>query len=399
MTTADVAGWLLKASLASSLAIVLVLLLRKPMRMAFGAGVAYALWGLVPVSLLAVAVPLPHRQNGWMPAAAAFDVPAEVLEVLQAASAPADAAAAGPDWMLLLTVCWFVGCLLALLSVVMRQRHFFRALGRLDRRADGLYQAEHALAGLPAVFGLWRACIVVPRDFDERFDAEERMLMQAHENAHATAGDLHANALAAVLRCVFWFNPLLYWTMARFRHDQEIACDARVLRLFPQARRQYGQAMLKAQLAPCVLPTTCHWGLIHPFKERIQMLRTPAPGALRWLTGLALVGTLCFGFGVTAWSAQPAPARSGAPAAATSQPRLGKVTLRLTDATPAEAARQAAEAIGVEVVGLDAIKNSERKINFSFIDSDAQMVFMLIAEEADVNVAFGEKKVIFSAHQ
>ncbi len=184
-----------------------------------------------------------------------------------------------------------------------------------------------------------------------------------------------------------------------FNVGQEIACDARVLQLFPQARRQYGLAMLKAQLAPCVLPATCHWGLIHPFKERIQMLRTPAPGALRWLTGLALVGTLCFGFGVTAWSAQPASARSAAPAAATAQPRLGRVTLRLLNATPAEAAREAAEAIGVQVVGLDAFKNSERKINFSFIDSDAQMVFMLIAEEADVNVAFGEKKVTFSTYQ
>ena len=395
MTTADITDWLLEATLASSLAIGLVLVLRKPMRMAFGAGVAYALWGLVPVSLLAGAVPLPHRQNGWMPAAGAFDVPAEVLEVLQAA--PTHAAAAGTDWMLPFTVCWFVGCLLALLSVVMRQRHFFRALGRLDRRADGLYQAERAMAGLPAVYGLWHARIVVPQDFDERFDAEERMLMQAHENAHATAGDLHANALAAVLRCVFWFNPLLYWAMARFRHDQEIACDARVLRLFPQARRQYGQAMLKAQLAPCVLPTTCHWGLIHPFKERIQMLRTPAPGALRWLTGLALVGTLCFGFGMTAWSAQPqAIAPAPATATASTQPSLGRVTLRLENATCSDAARHVAEAIDVEVVGLEAFEGSDPRVHFSFVDSDAQMVFSLIAEEAGVNVVFGGKKVIFS---
>lgn len=393
MTAADIAAWLLEATLASSLAIVLVLALRKPARAVFGPGVAYALWWLVPASLLATVLPASERAVAWVPAEAALAAPGRAFEALQA---PVATQAAGIDIMVLLLLLWAIGSLSALRHMVMQQRRFLQSLGTLNQRADGLFQSESLTAGLPAVFGVWRPRIVVPSDFDVRFDADERALMRAHENAHAAAGDLQANALAAGLRCVFWFNPLVHWATDRFRHDQEIACDARVLQLFPQARRQYGQAMLKAQLAPGALPTGCHWGLIHPFKERIQMLRTPAPGALRWLTGLALVGTLTFGFGVAAWSAQPAPARSAAPAAVTSQPTLGKVTLRLTDATPAEAARQVAEAIGVEVVGLDAFKNSERKINFSFVDSEAQTVFMLIAEQAGVNVAFGEKKVIFS---
>ncbi|PZO63336.1 MAG: energy transducer TonB [Pseudoxanthomonas suwonensis] len=398
MSSSELCDWLLQATLASTAAIVLVLLLRKPMRAMFGPGVGYALWWLVPASLLAVMLPVPQHGSGWVPAAGVAAMPGRAMESLQAvASALPETTSAWTDPARLALVVWLIGVLSALLYMVMQQRRFLHALGPLNRRADGLFQSDAQLAGLPAVFGLWRARIVVPADFDARFDADERVLMRAHENAHVAAGDLQANAFAVVLRCVFWFNPLLHWAIGRFRHDQEIACDARVLHLFPQARRQYGQAMLKAQLAPATLPLACNWGLIHPFKERVQMLRTPAPGALRWLTGLALVGTLTLGVGMAAWSAQP-QAATPAPATATAsaQPALGKVTVRLENATYAEAVRQVAEVIDAEVTGLEAFDGSDRRINFSFVDSDAKMVFSLIAEEAGVNVVFGGKKVVFS---
>lgn len=396
MTMADMTRWLLEATLASTAAIVLVLLMRKPMRAMFGPGVGYALWWLVPASLMAVMLPEPQRDSGWVPAAGVAAMPGRAMETLQSvASVLPETTPAWTDSGRLVFVVWLIGLLSALLFMVMQQRRFLHALGPLNRRADGLYQSDTQLAGLPAVFGLWRARIVVPADFDARFDADERVLMRAHENAHVAAGDLQANAFAVALRCVFWFNPLLHWAIGRFRHDQEIACDARVLHLFPQARRQYGQAMLKAQLAPGALPTGCNWGLIHPFKERIHMLRTPAPGALRWLTGLGLVATLTLGFGMVAWSAQPASVQPQ-PATAPSSSSMGKITLHQQNATAREIARQVAEIAGVEVVGLEALDDQERKIKFSFVDTDAQMVFMLIAEETGVNVAFGDKKVIFS---
>lgn len=402
MTTADIANWLLETSMASSLAIVLVLVLRKLARHAFGPAVAYALWLLIPAAMLAVSLPPSERGNERVAVAnTMFHLYRQKAQEANAAagqdavsgSVVGDALDAGQ----LLTMIWLVGALLCFGWLLLRERGFRKSLGALILRADGLYQTARPVAGLPAVMGLWSARIVVPADFDQYFDADERMLMRAHEHAHIAAGDLQANALAAVIGCVFWFNPLLHWAAGRFRHDQEIACDARVLQLFPQARRQYAQAMLKAQLAPATLPLACNWGLIHPFKERVQMLRTPAPGALRWLTGLALVGTLTLGVGMAAWSAQP-QAATPAPATATAsaQPALGKVTVRLENATYAEAVRQVAEVIDAEVTGLEAFDGSDRRINFSFVDSDAKMVFSLIAEEAGVNVVFGGKKVVFS---
>ena len=47
MTLPDLLQWLVQTTVASSAAILLVLVLRRPLRAAFGAGIAYALWALV----------------------------------------------------------------------------------------------------------------------------------------------------------------------------------------------------------------------------------------------------------------------------------------------------------------------------------------------------------------
>ena len=57
--TADLLRVLLFAALASSMAMLLVLALRKPMRVRFGAAAACALWALVPLSAAAALLPAP----------------------------------------------------------------------------------------------------------------------------------------------------------------------------------------------------------------------------------------------------------------------------------------------------------------------------------------------------
>ena len=57
MNLADGMPLLVEATLAGSVAIVLVLLVRQRLRARFGAGIAYAGWLLVPAALLAVSLP------------------------------------------------------------------------------------------------------------------------------------------------------------------------------------------------------------------------------------------------------------------------------------------------------------------------------------------------------
>ncbi|TXH15072.1 MAG: hypothetical protein E6R00_07980, partial [Gammaproteobacteria bacterium] len=98
------------------------------------------------------------------------------------------------------------------------QRRMLRRLGPL-KPGTGYFTAR-AAPELPATLGLWPARIVLPHDFETRFDAAQRELVLTHERCHIARGDPWINALAAVLRCVFWFNPLFHFAAARLRQDQ-----------------------------------------------------------------------------------------------------------------------------------------------------------------------------------
>ncbi|KAF1716149.1 energy transducer TonB [Pseudoxanthomonas yeongjuensis] len=315
MNAADLLNGIIEATIAITLALLLVLPLRKPLRDAFGAGVAYKAWVMVPIAMIAVLLPARTVATASSPGFHVLGTQSMSLPAL-AGAMPAQ----GAQW---LCGIWLAGMLLMALRLRWLERSFRHSLGSLHRRADGMLQAEVS-AGLPAVYGLWRPTIVVPADFDLRYSGEERRLMQAHERSHVASGDLLVNAMVAVLRSLFWFNPLLHAVARRFRHDQELACDQRVISSHPQSRRSYGEAMFKTQLAARPLPLGCHWGYGHPLKERIAMLKQPIPTRARVLTGSALMLALSLGVGLTAWATQPAQeqAKSQVAPGATGEPSM-----------------------------------------------------------------------------
>ena len=294
MNSADFPWLLLEATLGSSVALLLVLLLRRAVRRIFGARIAYAVWWLVPAALVAVLLPAPESP-----------VVAPVLTFVRANVQPVLAvpAAAAPDYRVWLLVTWVLGATTAMAWFIHAQHRFEHRLGRLRKRADGLYEAG-SVEGLPAAMGWLHPRIVVPFDFDTRYDAHEQLLLRTHESQHIAHGDLRWNALVMLLRSLFWFNPLLHYAARHFRHDQELACDQRVIALHPEARRLYGEAMLKTQLAAQPLPLGCHWGFSHPLKERIAMLGQPSPSILRRIIGSAAIFSLTLACGYAAWAAQ-----------------------------------------------------------------------------------------------
>ena len=295
---AELAAVLVETTVASGAALLLVLALRRPVRAVLGASAAYALWLCVPVALLAVLLPRGTDAPLALPAAWQM-APAVVV-------AATPQAQAGWDWPQVLVPLWLIGAVASLVVLGGQQRRFRRGLGALRRRDDGLYQADIATSGLPAVTGLWRPRILLPADFERRYTEQERALVIAHERLHVRRGDLVANAFAALLCCLFWFNPCLHFGLRRFRLDQELACDERVIAGHPRARRSYGEAMLKTQFDPSPLPLGCHWQARHPLKERIDMLKRPTPSPLHWTLAMLLATGLSAGAGYAAWAAQPA---------------------------------------------------------------------------------------------
>ncbi|MCW6028183.1 TonB family protein [Stenotrophomonas sp. SRS1] len=289
----DLLDGLLQASVWLAVAALVVAAARPVLLHLGGAALAYRSWWLLPLMLVAPCLPLPQ-----LPISETAPVMV-MASALRAPAVPTDAS----QWALLLLAVWLLGAV-AMACVSWRaQRRFAQALGTLQPRTDGSWQASGD-PGLPALVGLWRPRIVVGPDFEQRFSPAEQDLILRHEHSHRRHGDPWANAALAALRCVFWFHPLLPWAARRFVRDQELACDARTVDPHPALRRLYANALLKAQLVHPVAPMACHWRSQPMLKERIAMLKEHKPKALPWLTGQVLVVGLCVGLCTVAWASQ-----------------------------------------------------------------------------------------------
>ena len=313
--SADVLALLREGGIATTVAVLLVLLLRKPVRRGFGATCVPLLWALVPLAQLAVLLPGPARSpvSEWMvmPAVvAAAPVPAPI------GTAPAWA------WEPWLFGLWLAGAWAMAAWLLLVQRRFQRRLGALTPHAPGVFLAAHADAG-PAVLGILRPRIVLPADFRRRYTPEQQTLILAHERSHARRGDVTAQAIASLLRCLYWFNPLIHVAIGRLRHDQELATDADVIRHYPDSRRCYATTLLDAQLAVPGLPAGCLWQSSHPLKERILMLKNVPPSHWCRRAGIALVTSLALGGSLAAWASQTGQSASSTPPIASTETEEG----------------------------------------------------------------------------
>jgi len=281
---ADLLAILLRVNLALAVAVAGVMILRLPVRRLFGARVAYGLWTLPVLAVLAMIVP--ER-------VVTIRLATTTLETAEAAlgSSTAMAAAAPFDVRPLLAGLWLAGVLAALAWQTVRQIQFARA-------------ARAGRAG-PAVVGLLRPRMVTPADFAQRYTPAEREVVLAHERVHLERGDPLVNAGLALMTCVNWFNPAAHAMSHWAKIDQELACDARVVAAHPKARKAYAQAMLKTQLAARPLPLGCHWSS-HPLAERVRLITPPAPTRSRRLLGASLTVVLGLAGAAGAWSARPA---------------------------------------------------------------------------------------------
>ena len=297
MTAETILTGLLRLNVIASAAILLVLLLRPVTLRLVGARVAYWLWLVVPFAMTASV--LPAREPIVVVPAPAFVLATpeptdqgsdSVSPPIEESTVAATRFVALPPLADVLVAIWLLGaCALLARSIVTTRR-----------------LAADPQVG-PALVGVLRPKLVLPADFETRFDAQERALVLAHEAVHRVSGHTVVNGLVELARCASWFNPLAHLAALRIRADQELACDAAVIATRPTERRAYAQALLKTQIAPAFLRLGCTWTSpsARRMGERIALLGRPSLNRRAAAAGASVVAVIGVGLGYAAWAQQP----------------------------------------------------------------------------------------------
>lgn len=290
--------WLYRTSIEVSILIALVLLLRPIVIKTLGANVAYWLWLLPLIRVLmpdrlvrsatvleAVGVPAEKVSTEFIPtpslnyeAAAALEFPWELIWIAGAVA-----------WLTLRLITWWqfhrivrmtgtpTKLSVELLESVMKK------VGSLPSRLL-FYTCDHP--NTPFVIGLLRPKILLPREFQDRFNLEEQRWMLVHELSHIRRRDLWVQLLGELVRAVFWFNPLVHIAVLLLREDQELACDHGILsRGTEQDRYHYGKALLSGSYRQGYSPLLSFFG---KNKRRFTMLSKHKASKLNAVLGIML---------------------------------------------------------------------------------------------------------------
>ena len=286
--------WLIGTLLATSGLILLVLLVREPVRRHFGARVAYGLW-LIPASrlLMPTLTKTVERPMSTVvtPRMMLSHYTAEPLLLSSVAPPQQSLVEQVGGWPVILTVLWLgvaLGLFAARMLAFRRERAAILSGATEIGRIGSIRLVRSPEVSGPLAFGIIDRVIAVPADFETLYAEHERRLALEHELAHHRSGDLVANLLAFGLLCLQWFNPLAWAAHAAFRFDQEAACDARVLdRTDTQDRSEYGRAIAKAASGRALLFASA-LDRRNTLQRRLKsMLSNPTSG--RRLTGRMIV--------------------------------------------------------------------------------------------------------------
>jgi type II secretory pathway component GspD/PulD (secretin)/beta-lactamase regulating signal transducer with metallopeptidase domain len=260
----------------SSLLIVLLFALDLLTRRRLRPAVRYALWLVVLVKLLLPpSLAFPTGPGWWLrPAKAAPARPRPTTPVVvtyDAHAMPAPSFTAAPvfiapppprltpaSWTLVGMAAVSLGLLAWMLArwrqVAREARRSSAAPASLSelftelRRPVRLKLTDHPLS--PAVCGLFRPVILLPRSLVEHLPPEQLRTVLLHELLHLRRGDVWVNCLQALLQIAYWWHPLLWLANARIRRVREEAVDDGVMLALNENAETYAPTLLEvAKLA------------------------------------------------------------------------------------------------------------------------------------------------------
>lgn len=123
----------------------------------------------------------------------------------------------------------------------------------------------------PCAFGGRQPRILVPLALAERPE-DERVAVYLHELAHVARSDV-ANAMAdEVWRAIFWWQPAVWWLLARLRLAREFEVDAVVVERTGRVRPYVDALVWCSTLRPALTPSTHVGSRRHALVQRVAVM-------------------------------------------------------------------------------------------------------------------------------
>lgn len=259
-----------------SLALALLLLIRRFLSKTLTSRTQYRLWYLFLCLLAVPFFPVRHMPSMGIPlhyldpAGLSF---AEISKNTAAASgklsgqlydfAVSVTSRSGPLNVSVLTAVWLSGVTVMLISGLrsflilrrMKARSVILENGRLLTVYADCREKLHITRNIPVrctddisspvIIGLFRPCIYFPISLLSGCSDSALCHMLLHELQHYRRKDAISNGAVQAARIVYWFNPFVRLALLCMRNDRELACDAAVLDILPpEDYTAYGSTLL-----------------------------------------------------------------------------------------------------------------------------------------------------------
>ena len=96
----------------------------------------------------------------------------------------------------------------------------------------------------PAVFGVFRPVIVLPKRVLDGRGSDQVETILAHELLHLRRGDTLVGLLQVMVQAVWWFHPLVWWANRQIVRERERCCDDEVVSSLRCEPSDYAQTLL-----------------------------------------------------------------------------------------------------------------------------------------------------------
>ena len=157
----------------------------------------------------------------------------------------------------------------------------------------GNIYATNALQA-PFVLGFLQSKIYIPYDIDQN----EYEYIVLHEQTHIKRFDHISKAVAYLILCVHWFNPLAWAAFLLMSVDMEMSCDEQVLKMIgPSMKKEYSLSLLShasGRRFVCGSPLAFGEGGIKERVKRVLNFRKPSRTVI--ISAVMLAAVFSIGF-------------------------------------------------------------------------------------------------------